>query len=180
MKEYKCKKCGLTYDRKYKACPYCKKPRPKTGLIVLLIILIIAAVGAYCYTNNFNPLNSKVKNIDGLKFEITSVSDVKGSLLNYNYIECNIDITNTSTEDKNFDCSVKAYVDDYETSVDWFFSNTSIYTDSLVAGKKITKSVDISVDNSDWQKIELFYSLDNENYQKLYTITHNDITEETH
>lgn len=180
MKEYKCKKCGLTYDRKYKACPYCKKPRPKTGLVIFLIILILGAVGAFYYTNNGNPLNSKVKYLDGLKLEITSIEDVKGSLLNYNYIDCNIDITNTTTTDKTLTCSIKAYVDDYETSVDWFFSNTSLYTESLVAGKKISKSISIDVDNPDWKKIELFYSLDDENYQRLYTITHNDITEETH
>ena len=121
-----------------------------------------------------------MKYLDGLKLEITSIEDVKGSLLNYNYIDCNIDITNTTTTDKTLTCSIKAYVDDYETSVDWFFSNTSLYTESLVAGKKISKSISIDVDKSDWKKIELFYSLDDENYQKLYTITHNDITEETH
>lgn len=180
MKEIRCKKCRLTYDKKNKRCPYCKHPKPKTGIIIFLSILLIVGGLILYYISFGNPFNSKVKNFDGIKFEITNISGVHDSLLGYDCIKCDFELTNTTTFDETFDCSIKAYVDDYEATIGWGFSDKSIYSKNLVAGKKAVETITIDVNNTDWKKIELYYSVDDSKYQKLYTITQNDIKSKTH
>ena len=128
MKEYKCKKCGLTYDRKYKACPYCKKPRPKTGLIFILVIIVAALTGYYIYTNT-GIFNNRTKYIDGFKVEIQSITLTQNDLIG-DKLTISLEVTNTSTDKNTAFISFKTYVDDYEQSSD------GVIISDLLSGKK--------------------------------------------
>ena len=171
MKEYKCKKCGLTYDRKNKACPYCKKPRPKTGLIFILVIIVAALTGYYIYTNT-GIFNNRTKYIDGFKIEIQSITLTQNDLIG-DKLTISLEVTNTSTDKNTAFISFKTYVDDYEQSSD------GVIISDLLSGKKTNNEITMYLSNKDWKKIELYYTTDYETYEPFYTITPNDI-DETH
>ena len=74
MKEYRCKKCGLTYNTKGNPkCPYCGKKRAPQGIIFAIIIIVAALAGYYIITNS-GIINNRTKYIDGLKIEIKDIT----------------------------------------------------------------------------------------------------------
>lgn len=170
MKDIKCKKCGLTYDRKYKACPYCKKKRPKTGLFIFIIILIVIAGTAIFYINNGYGLNTRVKVLNDLKIEIKDINLIEEPVLN-DRIKIDFDITNIGNKPKSEMIAFTAYQNNYEQGTD------SIIISDLLSGKITTEQIYINLTDDEWEKIEIFCSTDYENYEKLYTITKDDIKE---
>lgn len=172
MKEYRCKKCGLTYNTKGNSkCPYCGKKRPPIGIIFILIIIIAALTGYYFIANN-GIINKRTIYIDGLKIEIQDIKIEKMELIN-DRMTVSLEVTNTSADKKAAFISFKTYIDDYESGSD------GLIISELLSGKKTTEKINIYLDNEDWQKIEIFYTTDYETYEPFYTITHNDIKEET-
>lgn len=168
MKEYKCKKCGLTYNTKGNPkCPYCGKKRPPKGIIFAIIIVVVALVSYYIITNS-GIINSRTQYVDGLKIEIKDITIEKNDITK-DKLKVILDITNTNIDKNSQFISFKTYIDDYEEK------SESIIISELLSGKKTNDEITIYLENEDWKKIEIYYTTDYENYNLFYTITPNDI-----
>lgn len=168
MKKYRCKKCGLTYNTKGNPkCPYCGKKRTPKGIIFAIIIIIAALAGYYIITNN-GIINNRTKYIDGLKIEIKDIT-IERNQVTGDKLKISLDITNTSIDKNTQLISFKTYVDDYEEK------SESLVVSELLSGKKTNDEITMYLENEDWEKIEIYYTTNYENYEMFYTITHNDI-----
>lgn len=179
MRDIKCKKCGSIYDKKFKKCPYCGKKKPKTSLTILIVIMIIAliiVVNNGAYINNL--INDKTKIIDGLQLEIITAEynrNLITNILDTTEVHCQLEISNITNKEKSIDFDITAYVDNYQTSLSYIFDSKTINVQSLPAGKKCTQDIYITTDNSEWDKIELYYRIGENDYQKLFTIYSKDL-----
>lgn len=172
-KEIKCKKCGLTYSKKNRECPYCHKKRTKTYPIIIIAIIAVA-VGVLIACGNL--LNPKVKYIDGLKIELTNVTENAGisNITGNCIITLDLELTNTSSTEKSIDFDFVTYADDYLIENSWLFGGRIMGVDGLIAGKKYSHQITINP-NADWKKIEIYYKDSNnknkDSYEKLFVIT---------
>ncbi len=187
MKEIRCKKCNLTYNKKEKQCPYCKTKKPNKGILIfILLLLIISAIIVYAYSKGMinNIQNSTIAYIDGIKIELTDVKPLKDPYTNEfdaSQINCYFDVTNVSNEEINISYEIIAYADDYKVSTSWLsYGRISEY--DLTAGKKTKQGITVTTDNKDWQIIELYYSkstlLSDEEHKKLFTINRSAIEDD--
>lgn len=168
MKEYRCKKCGLTYNTKGNPkCPYCGKKRAPQGIIFAIIIIVAALAGYYIITNS-GIINNRTKYIDGLKIEIKDIT-IERNQVTGDKLKISLDITNTSIDKNTQLISFKTYVDDYEKK------SESLVVSELLSGKKTNDEITMYLENEDWEKIEIYYTTNYNNYELFYTITHNDI-----
>lgn len=162
VKQVKCKKCKLTYDKKKYECPYCHKKRfNPTGLIIFLIILVIAAGAVYYFYGD--KVNEYIKGINtsnsqnGLIFKNLSVELAEGKENTYR-IKFDIENKTGNSINKNYHIinladRVRAEITKGDFSL-WKYDYELI--ELKILPKEIYKAeYEIKIEN-EWKELEIY------------------------